>query len=325
MGIAAVFHRGLLHLPSILVAALLAQPAFGQDAYPSKPMTILVPFGPGTLLDTLARTVSVSMAEKFGNAIIVENRTGAGGAIALGALSRANPDGYTTALTSGGTITLLPFIQSVQYNSATDFSAISVLGQSGNLIVTTPSFPAKTLGEMLALAKSRPDPLTVGVSGADSRIVVAKLTAATGVKFTDVLYAGSSQTQPALLGGHINLAIDSIGAARGLIRDGKYRALAIASKTRSSLLPDVPSVSETVPGYSSVVWYGLITVARTPTDRVQRLYRDLSAAFQTTTFNAALASSGVEFVGSSPNDAANFMKADLEENQKIVQQYFVSK
>ena len=155
--------------------------------------------------------------------------------------------------------------------------------------------------------------------------MVAKLTAATGVKFTDVLYAGSSQTQPALLGGHINLAIDSIGAARGLIRDGKYRALAIASKTRSSLLPDVPSVSETVPGYSSVVWYGLITVARTPTDRVQRLYRDLSVAFQTATFTAALAGSGVEFVGSSPNDAANFMKADLEENQKIVQQYFVGK
>jgi tripartite-type tricarboxylate transporter receptor subunit TctC len=241
----------LVHLPLLATA---------QTAFPTKPIRILVGFGPGGFTDTSARIVGQKLAEGLGQPVIVENRPGANGLVAGDLTSKSPPDGYTIFMTSPGLATNPSLYDKMKRDPVNDFTAISFVAGIPNLLVVHPSLPAKTLNELFALARARPATLTQASAGTGSpgHLSGELLQIMTKVKFIHVPYKGA-QAVIDLVGGHVDLSFPTISSAITFVKDGKLRALGVTSVTRSPLLPNVPAIGEkAVPGYSSTGWYGLV-------------------------------------------------------------------
>jgi len=261
----------LLWLPAI------ACPATAQD-YPSRNITMIVPFPPGGGNDTMARIVASKLSEGLGQQVIVDNRPGANGVIAMRGAARSAPDGYTIVFANTSSTTInLALNPNAGYDTKKDFAPIGMFASTGIGIIANPSLPANNVSELIALARREPGKLSIGTSppGSGSHLSAEMFKARTGIQVTYVPYKGAAALNNDLIGNHIPAVFSVLPASLGAIRAGKLKVLAMTGTTRISLLPDVPTVSETIPGFEAVLRYGLLAPAGTPAPVIARLNREL--------------------------------------------------
>jgi tripartite-type tricarboxylate transporter receptor subunit TctC len=301
-------------LKILALTALLTMPAAAQD-YPSRPITLIVPYAAGGGNDLMARTAAEKMSKSLGQQIVIENRGGAGGSIATRQVAKAEPDGYTLGLGGTGTLAIDPTLYpNAGYDPRKDFAPIGLIATSGLVICVHPSLPAKSIPELIALAKKEPGKLNYASAGTGSGIHLGTEYFATmaGIKLTHIPYKGSSPALTDLVGGHVAIYFSSLPPAIGLIKEGKVRALAVTSAKRSPILPDVPTVAEAaLPGYEAVLHYGIVAPAGTPQAIIAKLSAALRTAVLSDELKSRLAEDGAEPLASTPEEYA----ADIDREE----------
>jgi tripartite-type tricarboxylate transporter receptor subunit TctC len=297
-----------------LIAAVVATPAPAQD-YPTRPVTLIVPYAAGGGNDVMARIAADKMGAALGQPIVVENRGGAGGSIATRAVAHAPTDGYTLGLGGTGTLAIDPSLYpNVGYDPRKDFAPIGLIATSALVVLVNPSVPAKTIPELIALAKQEPGRLTYASAGVGSGIHLgAELFAyMAGIKLTHIPYKGSAPALTDLIGGHVSIYFSSLPPAIGLVQDGKVRALAVTGPERSKIFPDLPTVAEVaLPGYAAVLHYGIVAPAGTPKPIVDKLAAALRVAIASPDVASRIAADGAEVMGMTPAEYA----ADIDREQ----------
>ena len=306
---------------AMLCAALFVAPAIAQQ-YPQKPVRIVVGVPPGGATDIVARLVGQKMGEQMGQAVVIDNRGGAGGNIGAELVAKAAPDGYTLFLATIGTMTINPWLyKNMPFDTLRDFAAISQLTSMPQVLVVHPSVPAKSVKDLIAYAKSNPGKLNFASGGSGTAIHLAGELFKTmaGVDMVHVAYKGAAPAMTDLLSGQVSLMFDQILSAFPHVKSGKLRALAVTPEKRSPAAPELPTVAEVaLPGYAVTTWHGLLAPAGTPRPVVQRLNAEAVKALQAPDLRERFASQGVDPVSSTPEQFAAFMKAELEKWRKVV-------
>src|SRR3954471_23440658 len=250
--------------------------------YPTRAITLVIPFAPGGSTSIVGRGIADKMSELLGEKVVVDNRPGAGGTVGTRAVAKSEPDGYTLVLGYTGTLAIGPSLyKNAGYDPRKDFAPIGLIGNAPNSLVVHPSFPANTIGELIAYAKANPGKVNFGSAGAGtvSHITGEYFAASAGIKLVHIPYKGTGPALTDLLGGHIPMAFAPIPASHPNVSAGKLRALAVTGTTRSSLLPDVPTISESVlPGFDASLYYGLAAPTGTPRPVIDKLNSELRAA-----------------------------------------------
>ena len=304
------------------LAIALPLAALAQDAYPSKPVRIIVPYPAGGPADLLPRVVGEKLSQKWGQPVIVENKPGASGNIGMAEGARAAADGYTLVLAPTGNLTVNPSLfPNLPFDVARDFTPVTLLGESPNVLVVHPTVPVKSFRELLAYAKANPDKLNFASPGEGSGAHLAgellKLQA--GISATHVPYKGMAPAVNDLLGGNVQMMFAGISTAVQHVKAGKLVALAMASPRRSPQLPEVPTVAESgLPGFDVTSWYGIVVRAGTPPAVVQKIQRDMAEALQMDDVKAKLAALGLEPVGNTPEQFAALIRAETQKWGDIV-------
>jgi tripartite-type tricarboxylate transporter receptor subunit TctC len=297
-----------------LAALVLAAPAVAQD-YPTRPITLVVPYTAGGGNDAMARVVADKMGTALGQQIVIENRGGAGGSIATRQVARAAPDGYTLGLGGTGTLAIDPTLyQNVGYDPRKDFAPVGLIATSALVVLVNPAIPAKTIAELIALAKTEAGKLTYASAGVGSGIHLgAELFAhMAGVKLSHIPYKGSAPALTDLVGGHVAIYFSSLAPAIGLVKAGQVRALAVTGPERSKVFPDLPTVAEAgLPGYAAVLHYGIVAPAGTPQPIVDKLAAALQSAIAMPDVQERIAADGAEVMGMTPAQYA----ADIDKEE----------
>ena len=305
------------------VASAFAAPALAQTAYPNKPIRVLVGFAPGGGTDIVARALGVKMSEILGQPIVVENRAGASGTIAAAEVARAAPDGYTLLMGHSNSNAIAPFVlDKVPYDAAADFTPITYVGYVPNVLVVHPSIPARTVPELIALAKGKPGEYTYASSGVGStqHLAGALFAKLTDVQLNHIPYKGSGQAVVDLIGGQVNMNFDTMPPVLEHIKSGKLRALAISTPQRLSQLPDVPTFSEVgIKGFEVTNWYSVMGPKGLPADVVAKIDDAVKKSMNDPAIRASLVAQGVQFGGAAtPAQFSDFIKAELTKYQKLV-------
>jgi tripartite-type tricarboxylate transporter receptor subunit TctC len=306
-----------------LAAGLAIGPARAQaDGFPTRPLTLVVPFPPGGSTSVMARIVAETMGEMLGQQVIVDNRPGAGGTIAAKAFVRAPADGYTWLLGYSGTIAIGPSLYpNAGFDPRRDFAPIGLIGSAPAVLVVHPSLGVSSVAELLDLARKKPGSINFGSAGIGTVTHVAGelFTAMAGVKITHVPYRGSGPVMNDLVGGHIPMSFTPIPAAHAQVEGGTLKALGITSTVRSALMPDVPTIAEAgLPGYEAVLHYGLLAPRGTPAPIVDRLNKVLREAIASPIVQKRLAMEGAEPLLSSPAEYAADIDADEAKWAKVL-------
>jgi tripartite-type tricarboxylate transporter receptor subunit TctC len=305
--------RNLLLLATVGLA-LAAMPAQAQD-YPTRNITLVVPYSAGGGNDAMARIVADHMSRTLGQQIVIENRGGAGGTIATRAVAKAAPDGYTLVIGGTGTLAINPTLYAnVGYDPRKDFAPVGLIATSALVILVHPKVPAKSAKELIELARKEPGKLNYASAGPGSGIHLASelFASMAGVKITQVPYKGSGPALNDLLGGHVDIYFSSLPPAVGITAQGKVRALAVTGLKRSHIFPDLPTVDETaLPGYEAVLHYGIAAPAGTPRAIVDKLNAALRKALDTPQIKTSLVNTGAEAQPSTPAEYA----ADIDREE----------
>jgi tripartite-type tricarboxylate transporter receptor subunit TctC len=303
----------LLLAAATAVSPLLAQQAAAQS-WPERPITLVVAFAPGGSTSIVARAVSDKMSEALGQKIIVDNRAGAGGTIGTKAVAGSTPDGYTIALGYTGTLAIGPTLYTnAGYDPRKDFAPIGMIGNAPNSLVVHPSFPAKTVAELIAYAKANPQKVSFGSAGVGtaSHVSGEYFATAAGIKLVHVPYKGTGPALTDLIGGHIPMAFAPIPATHSQISSGTLRALAVTSAARSGLLPEVPTIAESgLTGFDASLYYGLVAPAGTPRPIIDKLNAALRAALASDDVKKRLVADGTDVTPSTPEEYAAFIDKD---------------
>jgi tripartite-type tricarboxylate transporter receptor subunit TctC len=306
----------LLALSLVLVGPAAAQP------FPAKPLRLFVGFSPGGGVDITGRIVAAKLSELWGQAITVENRLGAGGTLAADAVAKAPADGYTFVVCNAASHGIAPSLyKKLPYDPIRDFTPISLLGITSNVMVVHPSVPATTVAEFIAYAKANPGRISFGSSGIGTspHLSVELLKSMTGINLVHVPYKGGAQSSTDLLGGQIQLLITNLPEQIGYIKAGKTRALGVSTTKRSPQLPDLPTISEAgVPGFDVTVWYGLCAPAGLPRALVDKVNADVAKAVLSPDTQRRLFDQGVEAARNSPEEFAAFIRAEVTKWAKVV-------
>jgi tripartite-type tricarboxylate transporter receptor subunit TctC len=301
--------------------ALCAQGALAQD-YPSRPVTLIVPYAAGGGNDVMARIVAEKMSRSLGQQIVIENRGGAGGSIATRQIARAAPDGYTLGLGGTGTLAINPTLYpNVGYDPRRDFAPVGLIATSALVVLVHPSVEARSIADLIALARRAPGKLNYASAGSGSGIHLGSELFATmaGIRLTHIPYKGSSPALTDLVGGHVAIYFSSLPPAISLVRDGKVRALAVTGPQRSPSFPDLPTVSEAaLPGYEAVLHYGIVAPAGTPRPVIDRLNAALNAALAADDVRARIAADGAEPLPGTPEDYVADIDREETKWSKIV-------
>ena len=305
-----------------LAAFAVAAPAFAQ-AYPSRPIKVVVPFSPGGAVDGPMRVIAQELSQRLGQQVVVDNRPGAGSTIGSEVVAKSAPDGYTLLLASQTNAISATLYSKLAFDPVEDFVAVSLIGREPGVVVVHPSLPVHTLQELVAYAKARPGRIDYASSGNGSgqHLFMAMLASMTGMQLTHVPYRGSGQATADLLGGQVLVSIPGTAGMVGHIRAGKLRALAVTGASRSPQLPDVPTVAEAgVPGYEAYVWMGLLAPRNTPAAIVERLHAALADVLATDAVRRHMAGAGIEVVGSTPAEFAAFYRAERDRWAKVIRE-----
>lgn len=304
-------------------AAFAPAPALAQD-YPIRPVTLIIPFPPGGSTTIVIRSVSDKLGEALGQQIVIDNRAGAGGTVGTRALARSEPDGYTIGLGYTGTLAIGPHLHpNVGYDPRKDFAAIGRIATAPNTLVVNPSFPPKTLQELIAYAKANPGKVSFGSAGIGtvSHVCGEYFATATGIKLVHVPYKGTGPALQDLIGGHISVAFAPIPATYANAKSGTMRMLAVTSLTRSTLAPEVPTIAEQgVPDFEAVLRYALVAPAGTPRPIIDKLNRALNTALAGDEVRKRLALEGAEPVPGTPEQYAADLDKEVTLWAKVVKE-----
>ena len=298
-----------------------AATAQAQTAYPAKPVRLLVGMVPGGFTDTSARIVGPKLADALGQQIIVENRPGANAFIAGDLTAKSAPDGYTIFMSHPGLTTNPLLYDKYPLDPLKDFTAVSLVAIIPNILVVHPSVPARSVKELLALARARPETLTQASSGTGSpgHLGGELLQQLTQTRFVHIPYKGSGAALIDLVGGHVDLSFPTISAGTPQVKAGRLRILGITSARRSPLLPEVPTIAEAgVPGFEIVGWYGIVGPAGMPKDVVTRLNTELARALKTPEVRERMLREGAEPIGSSPEEFTAYLAEELRKWAKVI-------
>jgi tripartite-type tricarboxylate transporter receptor subunit TctC len=292
-----------------------------SQAYPTKPIRFIVPFAPGGSTDLLARFLAQQLAAPLGQTVVVDNRAGAGGVVGAETAARAPADGYTIVLGSAGPLTINPNIRDkTPYDTLRDFTPITMATVSPFTLVVHPSSPAKTVKELIALAKAKPGELNFGSAGNGSvgHFSTEQFMTLTGVKLVHVPYKGAGPAVTDLLGGRLNLMFENLPTIIPHVRSGKLRMLGVGTKQRSALAPEFPTIAdEGVPGYDSATVFGVLAPAKTPPAIIARLNAEMVKILKSAEGKASLAGRGLEAVGSTPEEYGAQIKDEFTRYGRI--------
>ena len=297
-----------LALVSATVVASVYFPAKAQaQAFPSKPIKLIVPYSPGGLPDTVARVLSLRLADALGQPVVVENKSGASGAVAAAAITQAPADGYTLLVTDGPMLAITPLMnQKMTYDPVKDFVPVSLVGTAPLFLAVHPSVKAHTIDELVALAKAKPGSLNYGSSGVGSihHLTAEAMKDGLGIFITHIPFRGSANSVPAMIGDQVELVFASPPSLMGFVKAGQARLLAINSTKRSPLAPDVPTLGEKIPGFDFAFNVAVLAKTGTPNDVVARISSEIAKIVKRPDVIEQLQKAGVDPVGSTPEQLA---------------------
>jgi len=304
-----------------LSVALLAAGAGAQD-YPSRPITLVVPYSAGGGNDVMARIVAEKMSKTLGQQIVIENKGGAGGSIATRQVAKSAPDGYTLGLGGTGTLAINPTLYAnVGYDPRKDFAPVGLIATSALVVLVNPAIEATTIPELIALARREPGRLNYASAGTGSGIHLGAVLLAylAGIELTHIPYKGSSPALTDLIGGHVAIYLSSLPPAVALVREGKVRALAVTGPKRSEIFPELPTVAEAaLPGYEAVLHYGIVAPAGTPAPIIDKLSVALMAALAESDVRERIIADGAEPLSTTPQEYAADIDREESKWSKVV-------
>ncbi|MCY1166523.1 hypothetical protein D9M73_64640 [compost metagenome] len=301
-----------LALASAAVVASVYFPAKAHaQAFPSKPIRLIVPYSPGGLPDTVARVLSLRLADAFGQPVVVENKSGASGAVAAAAITQSPADGYTLLVTDGPMLAITPLMsRKMAYDPAKDFVPVSLVGTAPLFLAVHPSVKARTIDELVALAKAKPGSLNYGSSGVGSihHLTAEAMKDGLGIFITHIPFRGSANSVPAMIGGQVELVFASPPSLMGFVKAGQARLLAINSTKRSPLAPDVPALGEKLPGFDFAFNVAVLAKTGTPNDVIARLSSEIAKIVKRPDVIEQLQKAGVDPIGSTPEQLATALR-----------------
>jgi tripartite-type tricarboxylate transporter receptor subunit TctC len=307
----------------LALAAFAVTAAAHAQPFPNRPIKIIVPFGPGGFTDVAARILQKELAPAIGQAVIIENRPGAGSTIGTDAVAKAAPDGYTLVMISTAHVISPHLYKQMPYDPLKDFTPVMKLAEGPYVLVVHPSLGAKSVSELISLAKAQPGSIDYASSGNGSaqHLVGALFTTMAGVNLNHVPYKGSNQAMNDVIGGQVKVSFVGVPNALPNLNSGKLKALGVSTATRYAELPDVPTIAEAgVPGYDATIWLGLLAPPGTPREIVQKLNTDISRILSTPEARKLMASAGVDVATSTPEDFGRLMQSELDRWGKVVRE-----
>ncbi|WP_442583660.1 Bug family tripartite tricarboxylate transporter substrate binding protein [Mesorhizobium sp. ASY16-5R] len=312
-------YRGFILAAAIASAVVATASAFAQD-WPTRPVTLVGPFGAGGSTDLIARIVSEEMSKGLGQPIVVEARPGSSGIVGVSYAQRAKPDGYTLVMGTSGTHASNPtIIADLPYDPIKDFVPVSQFTIAEHVLAVHPSVPAENITQLIEYARANPGVLNYGSAGVASiqHIGGALLEQMAGVKMVHVPYSGSAPAIADLMAGNIDMVFGALAELMPQIQSGGLRAIAVTALKRSQLLPDVPTIAETLPGFELASWQGMFAPAGTPPEVIDRLAKEVARAFTVEEMRSKLVNQGLLPVGSSPDEFKAFLPQSIEQWRKM--------
>lgn len=312
----SLFITGCISYCLCTISLALAQ------AYPSKSIRFIVPYSAGGATDILARAVAQKLTDAWNQAVVVDNRSGAGGIIGTDLIAKSAPDGYTIGLAHAGPLAINPSLyKKLPYSPATDFSQITLMGRQENMVVVHPSLPVKSIKELISLAKRKPGQVVLGSggSGTGSHLAGELFMSMTGTKMLHVPYKGNAPSVVALLSGEVQVMFPTILTVKPHIEAGRLRALAVTTEKRVGAMPDLPTVAEAgVPGYESSIWFGAMGPAGIPAGVVARLNAEIVRILSIPELKASFISQGLDIETSTADSFANLVRMEQEKWAKAI-------
>ena len=311
--------RALHLIAAFATLATLASPSPAQT-YPTRSITMIVPFAPGGPADVLGRLIGQKMGEDLGQQVVIDNRPGANTIIGAQAVAKAKPDGYTILLAIDGTLVMNPFLYSkLSYDPFKDFEPIALVADIPSVLEANNKVPVKTVQDLIELGKAKPGELNVGVSTPTSQVTASLFNMMTGINLVQVPYKGGTTQITSLLAGDIQLGMESANVAIPLWRDNKIKILGLTGGKRLSIVPDIPTVGETLPGFDLGIWQSVVAPAGTPKEIVDRLYGSLAKVMANAEVKQKLLAVGIEpTISKSPEDFGAFIKSQAQTREKVI-------
>jgi tripartite-type tricarboxylate transporter receptor subunit TctC len=306
---------------ALWIALALSTPVFAQS-FPARPLRLVVTFAAGGGADFVARAIAPKLGEALGQPVVVDNRPGANGALGAEIVAKAAPDGYTLLLGAAGTIVVAPHLGAkLPFDALKDFAPVSLVAISPFVVTLNPAVPASSIKELIALAKAGGGKLNYGTSGTGGspQLATELFKSMAGVDMTHVPYKGLAPALTDLIGGQIQVVFADVGLVKGHIAGGKLKGLAVTSATRTSAMPDLPTVAESgVPGYAAGTWYAIFAPAGTPPDVVARLSAETRKALARDDIKSSFTSQGIEAAGGTPEQLSGFVRDEFAKWGKVV-------
>jgi tripartite-type tricarboxylate transporter receptor subunit TctC len=309
-----------------LALAVLPVIATAQS-YPTKPIRLVVPFPPAGATDILSRELARMLSERRKQQVIVDNKPGAGGALGSDLVAKSAPDGYTIQMATSSTHSIGPSLNpKIPYNAQTDFTPVAHVANATNVLVVSPSVKANTVAELIAEIKAKPGQFNFGSSGNGTIVHLTGelFKSMTGTYIVHIPYRGTALVIPDMVSGQIQLLFDNVASALPHIRDGRVKALGVTSLKRSPLLPNVPTVADTVPGFESSTWFGVFGPKNMPAEATQRLNTEIGAILRTPEFQERLRTLGYDAAGGSPADFAKVVASDTAKWAQLIKERRIS-
>jgi len=311
-----------MKLPVTLALFALAVPSHAQD-YPTKPIRLVVPYSPGGPVDIVGRLTALKLTDAFTQQVIVDNRAGGGGNIAVEIVAKSAPDGYTLLMGANGTNAINPSLYPrLAVDTAKDLAPIGMVASSPMILVTHPSVPANSVRELVALARARPGAINFASSGSGSTAHLSSelFKSMTGINIVHVPYKGAGPALTDLVGGQVQIMFTGISSTLPYVRSGRLKPLAVSSEKRAPLLPEVPAVNEEIAGYEVLTWYGVFAPAQLPKPIIGKLNLTLAKIFATADARQRLAALGAEPVTMSPAQFALAVRRETEKWAKVIKE-----
>jgi tripartite-type tricarboxylate transporter receptor subunit TctC len=309
-----------LHFLLSGLVLILCAGTVNAQPYPSRPLRLIVPAGPGGGVDTIARLLAAPMSPALGQPVVAENRPGAGTLVASEITAKSAPDGYTMLMVTNSHAINAGIHKNMRYDPVNDFAYVSTVASIPHIVVVHPSVPVTSVKELIALAKRRPGELMAASAGTGSgtHLAFELFAFMANVNIVHVPYKSGTSAMVDLTGGHVQLMLSNIINSMPHVKSKRLHVLAITTAKRSALYPDIPTVAESgLPGYQADAWYGVLVPARTPTEIVQRLNREVHAVLKTPDFRSKVAAQGAEVTGSTPDEFAAFMRLEIAKWAKV--------
>ena len=315
----------LLHFMFVVLLCVVGivawQPAHAQS-YPTKPIRMVIPYPPGGGLDTIMRPFVQHLAERLGQPVVIDNRGGGNGLLGMEASARATPDGYTIVAALHAQLAVNPALyKNLPYDPVKDFAPITLFAEGAYLLVVHPSLPVKSVKDLVELARKRPNDIIYASAGNGSgdHLAAERLSSMTGIKMLHVPYKGGGPALTGLLSGEVQVLFVTWAVGRGLIKEGRIRALGVTTARRPKALLDIPTIAEAgVPGYDSGAWYALLAPAGTPRAIIDRLNRETIAVLNNSEYLKLLVELAIDPIGSTPEELTDYNKRELDKWAKVV-------